>query len=415
MNHEKYRKYIYWGVTAFLVCGLVALMVFLMINWKKAEGIMALLKDILAPIIYGAVFAYLMTPIYNRVQGAVIQQGGRMKLSKKTSEKLGAFAATIVSLVVLIAVVTGLISMLIPQLLTSIRGIIEALPSNIANLELWLEKMFVSNPEMEASVMAYYDMAVGYVQNWLTNDLIPNMYNIISGVSSGLFSIVNTVMDVFIGLIVMVYLLNMKTKLQTQAKMIIYGAFPLKIANKVIEECRFVHHVFGGFIIGKLLDSLIIGILCFILLTIMKMPYVLLVSVIVGVTNIIPFFGPFIGAIPSAFLILLVSPRQCLYFIGLILLLQQFDGNILGPKILGDSTGVSSFWVLFSILLFGGLFGFVGMIIGVPTFAVFYRLTTELVTYLLGKKELSADISSYERLDYIDNEKKTYIRKEERT
>ena len=166
-----------------------------------------------------------------------------MKLSKKTSEKLGAFAATIVSLVVLIAVVTGLISMLIPQLLTSIRGIIEALPSNIANLELWLEQMFVSNPEMEASVMAYYDMAVGYVQNWLTNDLIPNMYNIISGVSSGLFSIVNTVMDVFIGLIVMVYLLNMKTKLQTQAKMIIYGAFPLKIANKVIEECRFVHHV----------------------------------------------------------------------------------------------------------------------------------------------------------------------------
>ena len=411
MNHEKYRKYIYWGVTAFLVCGLVALMVFLMINWKKAEGIMALLKDILAPIIYGAVFAYLMTPIYNRVQGAVIQQGGRMKLSKKTSEKLGAFAATIVSLVVLIAVVTGLIS----KLLTSIRGIIEALPSNIANLELWLEQMFVSNPEMEASVMAYYDMAVGYVQNWLTNDLIPNMYNIISGVSSGLFSIVNTVMDVFIGLIVMVYLLNMKTKLQTQAKMIIYGAFPLKIANKVIEECRFVHHVFGGFIIGKLLDSLIIGILCFILLTIMKMPYVLLVSVIVGVTNIIPFFGPFIGAIPSAFLILLVSPRQCLYFIGLILLLQQFDGNILGPKILGDSTGVSSFWVLFSILLFGGLFGFVGMIIGVPTFAVFYRLTTELVTYLLGKKELSADISSYERLDYIDNEKKNYIRKEERT
>ena len=321
MNHEKYRKYIYWGVTAFLVCGLVALMVFLMINWKKAEGVMALLREILAPIIYGAVFAYLMTPIYNRVQRVVVEKAGRMKLSKTAGEKLGSFAATIVSLVVLVAVVTGLISMLIPQLLTSIKGIIEALPANIANLELWLEQIFVNNPEMEASVMSYYDTAVGYVQNWLTNDLIPNMYSIISGVSSGLFSIVNTVMDVFIGLIVMIYLLNMKTKLQTQAKMIIYGALPLKIANKFIEECRFVHHVFGGFIIGKLLDSLIIGILCFVLLTIMKMPYVLLVSVIVGVTNIIPFFGPFIGAIPSAFLILLVSPRQCLYFIGLILLL----------------------------------------------------------------------------------------------
>ena len=412
MNHEKYRKYIYWGVTAFLVCGLVALMVFLMINWKKAEGIMALLKDILAPIIYGAVFAYLMTPIYNRVQGAVIQQGGRMKLSKKTSEKLGAFAATIVSLVVLIAVVTGLISMLIPQLLTSIRGIIEALPSNIANLELWLEQMFVSNPEMEASVMAYYDMAVGYVQNWLTNDLIPNMYNIISGVSSGLFSIVNTVMDVFIGLIVMVYLLNMKTKLQTQAKMIIYGAFPLKIANKVIEECRFVHHVFGGFIIGKLLDSLIIGILCFILLTIMKMPYVLLVSVIIGVTNVIPFFGPFIGAVPSAFLILLVSPMKCLYFLIFILVLQQFDGNILGPKILGDSTGLPSFWVLFSILLFGGLFGFVGMIIAVPLFAVIYRLTATYVSSALRKKDLSARTEDYLSLDYIDEENKHYVDRE---
>lgn len=414
MNHEKYRKYIYWGVTAFVVCGLVALFVFLMINWKRAQGLIGLLKDILAPIIYGAVFAYLMTPIYNRAYHAVSKFGERMKFSEKGCDKLGAFVATLVSLVVLVAVVTGLISMLIPQLITSIRGIIEALPSNIANLELWLEQIFVDNPEVEANVMVYYDKAVNYVQNWLNNDLIPTMYNIISGVSSGLVTIVNKLMDVFIGLIVMVYLLNMKTKLQTQVKMIIYGALPVKIANKVIDECRYVHHVFGGFIIGKLLDSLIIGILCFVLLTIMKMPYVLLVSVIVGVTNIIPFFGPFIGAIPSAFLILLASPIQCLYFIGLIILLQQFDGNILGPKILGDSTGLSSFWVLFSILLFGGLFGFVGMIIGVPTFAVFYRLTTELVTYLLGKKKLSVDIQSYEKLDRIDDESKTYIRKENR-
>ena len=415
MKNDKYRTYIYWGVTALAVLLLLVAAVFVVIRWSLVAALGAKIAHILAPVIYGAVFAYLLNPVYNRVQAAVMKLTKDIIPDEKGRKRLGGFFGTLASMCLLVAVVVGLISMLIPQLLTSIRGIIEALPSNIANLELWLEQMFVSNPEMEASVMAYYDMAVGYVQNWLTNDLIPNMYNIISGVSSGLFSIVNTVMDVFIGLIVMVYLLNMKTKLQTQAKMIIYGAFPLKIANKVIEECRFVHHVFGGFIIGKLLDSLIIGILCFILLTIMKMPYVLLVSVIVGVTNIIPFFGPFIGAIPSAFLILLVSPRQCLYFIGLILLLQQFDGNILGPKILGDSTGVSSFWVLFSILLFGGLFGFVGMIIGVPTFAVFYRLTTELVTYLLGKKELSADISSYERLDYIDNEKKTYIRKEERT
>ena len=190
-----------------------------------------------------------------------------------------------------------------------------------------------------------------------------------------------------------------------------YGVFPLKIANKVIEEGRYVHQVFGGFIIGKLLDSLIIGLICFVLLGFANMPYVLLVSVIVGVTNVIPFFGPFIGAIPSAFLILLSDPMKCLYFLIFVLLLQQFDGNILGPKILGDSTGLSSFWVLFSILLFGGLMGFVGMIIGVPTFAVMYRLVTEFTTWRLGKKALSGNLNEYDRLNYIDETEQTYIKK----
>ncbi|MDO4267849.1 MAG: AI-2E family transporter [Eubacteriales bacterium] len=408
MDREKYRKYIYWGVTAFVVMALLTALIFVIINWTKVKAVGSLLNGILAPIIYGAVFAYLLTPIYNRVRKRTADGAGRLGLSKKAAGRMGQLAGTVTSLVVLIAIVTGLISMLIPQLIESIRGIIEALPASIVNLERWLEGVFADNPEVEANVMAYYDTAASYVQNWVTNDMIPNIYNILSGVSSGIFTAVNTMMDMLIGLIVMVYLLNMKEKLQTQMKMIIYGVFPRKAANKVIEECRYVHRVFGGFIIGKLLDSLIIGILCFVLMSWAKMPYVLLISVIVGVTNVIPFFGPFIGAIPSAFLILLVSPLQCLLFLGLILLLQQFDGNILGPKILGDSTGLSSFWVLFSILLFGGLFGFVGMIIGVPTFAVIYRLTTELITFLLGKKELSQDISRYENLDYID-EKKQYI------
>ena len=245
----------------------------------------------------------------------------------------------------------------------------------------------------------------------MTNDLMPNIRSIISGVSSGVFTAINVIKNLLIGIIVMVYLLNMKEKLITQFKMVIYGIFPLRIANKVLEEGRFVHHVFGGFILGKLVDSLIIGLMSFVLLNLMNMPYVLLISVIIGVTNVIPFFGPFIGAIPSAFLILLESPMQCLYFCIFILLLQQFDGNILGPQILGDSTGVSSFWVLFSILLFGGLFGFVGMIIGVPTFAVIYKLITELVSWLLNRRKLSADIGNYENLDHIDEERKTYIKK----
>ena len=374
MKNDKYRTYICWGVTALAVLLLLVAAVFVVMRWSLVAALGAKIAHILAPVIYGAVFAYLLNPVYNRVQ-------------------------------------VGLISMLIPQLISSIRGVMETLPSSINNLEIWLEKELADNPDLEQQVMQHYGAAADYLQNWLTNVVVPNIYRIIGSVSSGVVLVVQAVFDILIGLIVMVYLLNMKEKLLAEAKLIIYGVFPLKIAYKAKEEGRYVHQVFGGFIIGKLLDSLIIGLICFVLLGFANMPYVLLVSVIVGVTNVIPFFGPFIGAIPSAFLILLSDPMKCLYFLIFVLLLQQFDGNILGPKILGDSTGLSSFWVLFSILLFGGLMGFVGMIIGVPTFAVIYRLVTEFTTWRLGKKALSGNIDEYGSLNYIDETEQTYIKK----
>ncbi len=411
MKDDKYRRYIYWGVTAFLVIAASIALIFLIIRFDRVKAMGAMIAGILAPITYGAVLAYLLTPVYNRVRGVVLK-GLETKVERESARMgVARFAATLASIAMLVAIVVGLFAMLIPQLITSAMSIVEALPTSVYNLQLWLQKLLADNPDLERQVMEYYGSAVEYLQSWVTNDMVPTLTRILTGLSSGLFSILIAMKNILIGVIVMVYLLNMKEKLITQAKMIVYSAFPLKAANKIVEEFRYVHHVFGGFIIGKLLDSLIIGILSFVLLTWMKMPYVLLVSVIIGVTNVIPFFGPFIGAVPSAFLILLVSPMKCLYFIGFIFLLQQFDGNILGPKILGDSTGLSSFWVLFSILLFGGLFGFVGMIIGVPTFAVFYKLVTELVSYLLGRRELSADIDEYDGLVSIDENKKTYIKK----
>lgn len=411
MKDDKFRRYIYWGVTAFLVIAASIALIFLIVRIDRVKVACSMLASILAPIIYGAVLAYLLTPVYNRVRDYMAKWLTPMIAKEDTRRAVGRGVATLASIVVLTAIVVGLFSMLIPQLIKSAMSIVEALPTSVYNLQVWLQQVLADNPELEQRVMEHYGMAVEYLQNWVTNDMVPTLSRIISGLSSGLFTLVIALKNILIGVIVMVYLLNMKEKLITQSKMIVYSAFPLKAANKIIEEFRFVHHVFGGFIIGKLLDSLIIGIMCFVLLSWMKMPYVLLVSVIVGVTNIIPFFGPFIGAIPSAFLILLVSPVKCLYFIGFILLLQQFDGNILGPKILGDSTGLSSFWVLFSILLFGGVFGFVGMIIGVPTFAVFYKLVTELVTYLLGRKRLSKDIEEYDGLNYIDEQNNSYIKK----
>ena len=411
MKNDKYRTYIYWGVTALTVLLLLVAAVFVVMRWSLVAALGAKIANILAPVIYGAVFAYLLNPVYNRVQAAVMKMTEKIITQEEGRKRLGGFLGTLASLFLLVAVVVGLISMLIPQLINSISGVMETLPASINNLEIWLEKVLADNPDLEQQVMQHYGAAADYLQNWLTNVVVPNIYRIIGSVSSGVVLVVRAVFDILIGLIVMVYLLNMKEKMLAQAKMIIYGVFPLKIANKVIEEGRYVHQVFGGFIIGKLLDSLIIGLICFVLLGFANMPYVLLVSVIVGVTNVIPFFGPFIGAIPSAFLILLSDPMKCLYFLIFILLLQQFDGNILGPKILGDSTGLSSFWVLFSILLFGGLMGFVGMIIAVPTFAVIYRLVTEFTTWKLGKKALSDSLDSYDRLDYIDETEQTYMKK----
>lgn len=403
MNKEKIRKYFYGSLAAFFVLGACIILIFLLMNKEQIQTGFQTLNTILTPIIYGAILAYLLAPIYNRTRYLA-----EKKLPIKW-KKLSSTIATLVSFFVLSLILISLFYLLIPQLIESVMGIIEALPSNVDKLQIWLETLLQDNPQWEDMIMQYYEQAVEYLENWLTRVLVPNITGIIGGLSVGVINVLVLVKNIFIGLVVMVYLLNMKDKLLVQAKMIIYSAFSLPVANKLIKEGRFIHQVFGGFIIGKLIDSLIIGILSFFCLSLMNMPYTVLMSAIIGVTNIIPFFGPFIGAVPCAILVLLVNPIQCVYFVIYILLLQQFDGNILGPKILGDSTGLPSFWVLFSILLFSGIFGFVGMIIGVPTFAVMYSLIKELVEYLLKKKKLSPNSSEYEDLSHIEEEGNTYI------
>ncbi|MEY8336582.1 AI-2E family transporter [Lachnospiraceae bacterium 62-35] len=422
MKNIRFRTYIYWGVTAIAVVGISVALIFLMIHMESLKRWIRVLTEILTPIIYGAVLAYLLNPVYNRVASAVERVCKNRIRDKKKVRTAARICGTLASLTLLIFTVAGLLSMMVPQLITSVKGIIETLPARLSDLEVWLVSFLSPDSDNAEVALQIYNQLSIYVEEWVENKLAPNLDKIISNVSSGLWSglIVNistklwsviiALKNLLIGMIVMVYVLNIKETFEAQGKKIVYGIFPVKLANKIIEELRFIHKVFGGFIIGKLLDSLIIGIICFVCVNLMNMPYALLVSVIVGATNIIPFFGPFIGAVPSAFLILLVSPMKCLYFLIFILLLQQFDGNILGPKILGDSTGLQSFWVLFSILLFGGLFGFVGMIIGVPAFAVIYRLMKEGIEACLYKKQLSGNTDDYRGLNYIDEEKKTYVR-----
>lgn len=410
MKNQRLKPYIYWGVTAVLVIAACVMFAFLLLKLKDVKAAVRLINGILTPIIYGAVLAYLLAPVYNWTYRQTRTLTEKKFKKEKVHNRIGKVMATTVSLVLLLAVVIGLIWLLLPQLISSVMGVVESLPANVDNFSRWLAQLLKDNPDIEATVMSSYDKGFDMLQNYLNTELMPNLDKVIGGVSSGVISVLVLLKNILIGLIVMVYLLNIKETFATQGKKVMYGIFPVRTANRVIEKVRYTHQVFGGFIIGKLLDSLIIGIICFICTNFMKMPYALLISVIIGVTNIIPFFGPFIGAVPTTILILLVNPMKALYFVIFVFLLQQFDGNILGPKILGDSTGISSFWVLFSILLFGGVFGFVGMIIGVPTFAVIYNLFSEWISYRLSRKELSTDTRDYEDLKYIDEESKTFIK-----
>jgi predicted PurR-regulated permease PerM len=227
------------------------------------------------------------------------------------------------------------------------------------------------------------------------NGLIPKIGDIFLKLKDSAISLVNIIKDFFVGIIVAIYFLLDKEHFQAQMKKVVYAIFPQRFSEGFFRVCDHTNRSLSGFISGKIIDSIIIGILCFICMTIMQLDYTLLISVIVGVTNIIPVFGPFFGAIPSALLLLMTSPKQVIPFVILIIVLQQLDGNVIGPKILGSSTGLSAFWVMFAILLGGGLFGFGGMLLGVPIFAVIYSLIEEFINFLLERKNMSTNTADY--------------------
>ncbi|MCI8687475.1 MAG: AI-2E family transporter, partial [Lawsonibacter sp.] len=279
--------------------------------------------------------------------------------------------------------------------------------------QVWLQTFFEDNPEIQASVMSLYSSAATSLEQWLNSDILPNLESVsttfqwlrttiwpnltgmMAGVSGVVVGFLVLVKDLLIAVIVSVYLLARKDIFAAQSKKIVYSIFRTDVADLLVGEIRSAYRIMSGFINGKLLDSLIIGIICLICCNLFQFPYPALIAVIIGVTNIIPFFGPFIGAIPCGLLIFLSSPIQAVYFAIFILVLQQFDGNILGPKILGDSTGLASFWVLFSILLFGGLFGFAGMVLGVPVFAMIYSVISRLTAYGLRSRGLPQETEDY--------------------
>lgn len=407
---ENWKDYYHKGLAAFLTVAMCILFFFLIFRFDQIRAYAGMIMKILRPFAFGAVIAYLLSPLCNYFERYMIRAAGLERRSEETArrwKKLFAGASIFLSLFLFCFVIYVLVAMVISQVFSSVTTLMEAMPGYILTATRWLEGLINEDTAPAMNYLEQYsEEIITGIQDFARTQLVPNINSIISGSSVSLLTFLMTAKDLVIGLIVAVYFMNSRRIFGRQAKMVVYALFPIKEdlkegqmqwADWILKEVDIINDYLGGFIKGKLLDSLIIGLICMVFTSIVNMPYAVLVSVVIGVTNIIPFFGPFIGAIPTAVLILMVSPVKCVYFIIFILVLQQFDGNILGPKILGNSTHLSSFWVLFAILLFGGLFGIVGMVIGVPVFAFFYQLAREWILKRLKVQKLKKEMIEAEK------------------
>ncbi len=390
------------SVAFFLTFCCCILFFFLIYRYNGLADYWAKIAFILQPVTIGIVLAYLLNPIVNAIESRVKKPIKKFLKNDKRAKSLSRMVGIAGAWLFFILIIAILVAMILPSITESIFSMIKTLPQEVDNLMDWINKLLDDDTEIATILNEAILRGSEFFENWFKNTFLPQTERYIASITSGVFAGVKLIINCFVGFIISVYVLTSKEKFAGQAKKITYALFKPGNANVIIDTVRKSHEIFGGFISGKLLDSLIIGILSYICLSVMKMPYTLLVSVIVGVTNIIPFFGPFIGAIPSFLIIVLQDPIQGLYFLIFILVLQQVDGNIIGPKILGDSTGLSSFWVVFAITFFGGVWGFPGMLIGVPLTAVCYYVASRLLTYRLHKKGIPEDTESYVKLQKID-------------
>ena len=387
------KRYLKIGITGAAILALVILCEFVLFKMPVIISVLKGITEILKPFLYGVVFAYLLAPLCNKIEEKLFQIFPK---AKTKARRFICFIAIVISLCVAIAVIWLIIMMIIPQVWDSVMKIIQMVPQKLIVVNNWIEHMLENQPELQAYFEEFSSQAESNIDSLLNVDTIQKVQSIINSLSVQLFGVLGVVKNIFLGLLISAYLLGSRKLFGAQAGLILHGVFSDKWAKIIEEEIRYTDKMFNGFLVGKIIDSAIIGLLCFAGTSIMGFEAPAFISVIIGITNIIPFFGPFIGAIPCGLLLLLENPMHCLYFIIFIFVLQQLDGNVIGPKILGNTTGVSSFWVLFAILLFGGMWGVVGMVIGVPLFAVIYDIIRKLVYRGLRKHKRESMITDYE-------------------
>lgn len=390
------KKYTTIAVYAFLVIA-AAITFFFVISEHSVVGRMAgTFFGLMTPFIYGAALAYVLNPVLNWLEKKVFPKVFGDRVSKRSRRGLGVLLTFLFGC----AVVALFLAVLIPQIVESIDNLAQSIYAFLPQAQNFLNDLIAQygTNEMLVDVLSMLGVDISdpsmALQRLATRSytfltqVLPNLFGGVMRFTSGL-------LDVVVGIIIAIYLLLSKEVFYAQVKKLMFAFFPRRVAQATLNLTHDSNAIFCGFISGKILDSAIIGVLCFIGCSILQMPYTVLVSFIVGVTNVIPYFGPFIGAIPSIFIIMIADPLKSLIFAVFVLILQQLDGNIIGPKILGDSTGLSAFWVIFAVTFFGGLFGFVGMLIGVPTFAVIYALVRNFAEFKLGKKGLKTQTPDF--------------------
>ncbi len=387
------KRYLKIGITGAAILASGILCAFVLFKMRVIIELLKGITGILKPFLYGAVIAYLLAPLCNKIEEKLFQTFPK---ANRKAKRFICFIAIVISLCVALAIVWMVIMLIIPQVWDSVMKIIDMVPQKITILNNWIEHMLENQPELQAYFEEFANQAESHINSLLNVDTIQKVQSIINSLSVQVFGVLGVLKNISLGFLISAYLLGSRKLFGAQAGLILHGIFPDKWAEIIEEEIRYTDKMFNGFLVGKIIDSAIIGLLCFAGLSFMGFEAPAFIGVIIGITNIIPFFGPFIGAIPCGLLLLLENPMHCLYFIIFIFVLQQLDGNVIGPKILGNTTGVSSFWVLFSILLFGGMWGVVGMVIGVPLFAVIYDIIRKLVYRGLRKHKRESMITDYE-------------------
>lgn len=402
MKERLENRYFKTGLMLFTAGAGIILFYLLMQHFSLVKDAVSGFVGILMPFIYGGVIAYLLSPIFNAVtRNSYHLLIRKTKIPRKRSFFYAKVLGTIVSMLVFAGVLAAFAGLLIPQMVSSVIDLISIMPERLKALSEIVSNLTgnMNNSEVTDLVSGSMENANTYIMDFIRTHIMPGVDSYLDMISQGIMVTLRTLLDLLIGIIAAVYFLNNKEKFKAEATKIVRAFFRRNQSKEIYDFCTFVDVTFSRFIAGKIIDSIIIGFICYAAMLILHLPYAALCSTIIGVTNVIPFFGPFIGAIPTSIIIFIQSPVQAGIFIILIFVIQQFDGNILGPKILGDAIGIASFWVMFSIVLFGGLFGFLGMLIGVPVFAVFYYYFKQFVEKRLARRGLPVETWDYQNFN----------------